>query len=180
MTKKITATQIEGYKRNAILEKFNKIKNNQPKITMKFYSAALLAIGAVAVKLQEGDSTKPPKKEGGEGGQGGEGGEGGDDRGLPFPAPDCPPKPSEEEMKNATDMDIFNKIDVSGNGAISEQEGFNGLYCMVEYGMMEEDAAIFMYEWLGEHVDGDKDGVMGELDASEMEHALKALKELEK
>jgi len=83
-------------------------------------------------------------------------------------------------MENATDMDIFNKIDVSGNGAISEQEGFNGLYCMVEYGMMEEDAAIFMYEWLGEHVDGDKDGVMGELDASEMEHALKALKELEK
>ena len=95
MTKKITATQIEGYKRNAILEKINKKKNNQPKITMKFYSAALLAIGAVAVKLQEGgDSTKPPKKEGGEGGQGGEGGEGGDDRGLPFPAPDCPPKPS--------------------------------------------------------------------------------------
>ena len=74
MTKKITATQIEGYKRNAILEKINKIKNNQPKITMKFYSAALLAIGAVAVKLQEGGTDKPPKKEGGEGGQGGEGG----------------------------------------------------------------------------------------------------------
>ena len=79
MTKKLTATQIEGYKRNAISANNNN-KNNQPKITMKFFTAALLAIGAIAIKIKDDGSQGPPPKEEGEGD-------------LPFPAPTCPDKP---------------------------------------------------------------------------------------
>jgi len=33
-----------------------------------------------------------------------------------MPAPDCPEKPTEEEMKAATPEDIFKKIDADGSG----------------------------------------------------------------
>ena len=78
MTKKITATQIEGYKRNAISANNNN-KNNQPKITMKFFTAALLAIGAIAIKINDTTQGPPPKTDG--------------ESEFPFPEPECPPKP---------------------------------------------------------------------------------------
>lgn len=47
---------------------------------MKFFTAALLAIGAIAIKIKDDGSQGPPPKEEGEGD-------------LPFPAPTCPDKP---------------------------------------------------------------------------------------
>ena len=132
---------------------------------MKFIAASLLAIAASAIHLKEGTADAP--KEYGSYGD------------LPFPAPDCPERPSESDMEGATDEEIFSHIDQSGNGAIDAKEGFEALYCMVEWGYMEEDEAIFMYEFLGDHADLDENGVPGELDATEAAAAMETLDKID-
>ena len=100
---------------------------------MKFTAAAILAIGAAATKITQ---------------YGGEGD-------LPFPAPDCPPKPSKSEMYGATPEEVFDHIDADGSGLIDAHEGFNALYCMVEWGEMTREEAEGVFEYLGSFVGED-------------------------
>ena len=94
---------------------------------MKFTAAAILAICAAATKI---------KQYGGDGD-------------LPFPAPACPPKPSASEMEGATPEDVFNAVDQDGSGYVDAKEGFEALYCMVEWGEMSRDEAEAVFEYLG-------------------------------
>ena len=142
MTKKLTATQIEGYKRNPIFNKI-KIKNKQLKITMKFAAAALLAIAATAVQIKQEDGD------------------------LPYAAPECPPKP---DFENMSDAEIFAKIDADGSETVDAQEGFNALYCMVEYGEMTREEAEWLWHYLGSHAGEDE-----ELSLEEAQTAMAAL-----
>ena len=112
---------------------------------MKFTAAAILAIGAAATKITQ---------------YGGEGD-------LPFPPPECPPKPSESEMYGATPEEIFDHIDADGSGDIDAQEGFNALYCMVEWGEMSREEAEDVFEYLGGHAGED-----GKLDKAEAKAAF--------
>ena len=150
MTKKLTATQIEGYKRNAISANNNNKKTTQPKITMKFFTAALLAIGAAAIKLKDDGTQGPPEA--------GEGGE------FPFPPPDCTDKPDDEGWGPE---DYFNHADANGSGGIDAHEGFNSLYCAVVWGEMKQEEAEWLYEFLSDHADLNEDGDPDELDKSE-------------
>merc|ERR1712109_314557 len=106
----------------------NNNKNNQPKITMKFYSAALLAIGAIAIKLKE------------------EGSQGEGEGDFPYPEPDCEPRP--EDRDGMSPEEHFDAADKTGNGQIDAKEGFEALYCAVVWGEMEEDEAIKAFETL--------------------------------
>ena len=101
---------------------------------MKFTAAAILAIGAAATKITQ---------------YGGEGD-------LPFPAPDCPPKPSKSEMYGATPEEVFDHIDADGSGLIDAHEGFDALYCMVEWGEMTREEAEGVFEYLGSFVGEDR------------------------
>ena len=136
---------------------------------MKFVAAAILAIGAAALHIKE-DGTEAPAHYGGYGGYYGD---------FPFEEPECGDGPTEEEMEAATDEEIWAHIDQNDNGSIDAQEGFNALYCMVEWGYMEEDEAIFMFEFLGEHANLDENGVPDELDPSEAQQAFETLDRLE-
>jgi hypothetical protein len=82
-------------------------------------------------------------------------------------------------MDNATDEDIWAKIDKNDNGTIDAQEGFNALYCMVKWGHMAEEEAIFMFEFLGEHANLDEEGTPDELDPTEAMQAFETLEHLE-
>merc|ERR1711920_84655 len=121
----------------------NKNKNKQLKITMKFTAAAILAIGAAATKITQ---------------YGGEGD-------LPFPPPECPPKPSKSEMYGATPEEVFDHIDADGSGLIDAHEGFNALYCMVEWGEMTREEAEGVFDMI------DADG-SGDIDEKEGKFAL--------
>ena len=82
MTKNLTDGQITGYKRDRFFEKVNNKKNNHNTNKMKFFAAALLAIGATAISLQVEK--------------------------MPFPAPKkCPDKPTLEDLKAATPEQVF-------------------------------------------------------------------------
>ena len=100
---------------------------------MKFTAAAILAIGAAATKITQ---------------YGGEGD-------LPYPAPDCGPKPAKGDMNGASVEEVFDKIDADGSGLIDEQEGFNALYCMVEWEEIDEEEAFAIFEYLGDFVGED-------------------------
>ena len=100
---------------------------------MKFTAAAILAIGAAATKITQ---------------YGGEGD-------LPFPPPECPPKPSKSEMYGATPEEVFDHIDADGSGLIDAHEGFNALYCMVEWEEMTREEAEGVFEYLGSFVGDD-------------------------
>jgi len=52
-------------------------------------------------------------------------------------------------VDKASPEDIFDEIDRDDSGDIDGQEGFNALYCMVEWGLMEEDDARFLFHYLG-------------------------------
>ena len=161
MTKKLTATQIEGYKRNAISANNNNKKTTQPKITMKFFTAALLAIGAAAIKLKDDGSQGPPQG----------------DSEFPFPPPDCSEKPNDDGWGPE---DYFDHADTSGNGALDAQEGFNALYCAVVWGEMDREDAEWLYEFLGSHADLNQEGDPEELDKSEAKAAFETLEKLHK
>ena len=131
---------------------------------MKFFTAALLAIGAIAIKIKD-DTTQgpPPCKEDGE-------------SEFPFPEPDCPPKP--EGISEMSPLEHFEMADVDQSGKVDEQEGFNALYCAVVWGEMERDEAEWLYEYLGEHaaIDGDDSSLSKE----EAEEAFATLEKLGK
>ena len=111
---------------------------------MKFAVAALLAIAATAVQIKQEDGD------------------------LPFPAPKCPPKP---DMEGATDAEIFAAVDADESGEVDAQEGFNALYCMVEWGEMSRDEAEWLWHYLGE--------AAGEDELLSMEEAQAAMDALE-
>ena len=118
---------------------------------MKFYAAALLAIGAAALSLKE----QGPADEGD----------------LPYPAPTCPEPPAED----VSDEEIWMMIDKDGSMSIDAQEGFNALYCMVEWGELTVDEAMFLFDYLGKHADLDEEGTPEELDPSEAMIAFETL-----
>merc|ERR1712051_17636 len=144
-------------------------KNNQPKITMKVFSAALLAIGAAALRLQDGGDGKGPKTDGDE--QGGK--QGGEEGKLPFPVPEYPAKPEGEMSPEA----VFAMIDVNGSNGVDAQEGFNALYCAYEWGEMEKDEAMFMFDWMMAHADLNEEGDPKEIDFDEAMTAINNLME---
>merc|ERR1711981_778170 len=146
----------------------NNKKTTQPKITMKFFTAALLAIGAAAIKLKEGGTQGPP--EGGEGGHGGEG-----ESEFPFPPPDCPEKPDTEGWKP---IDYFNAADTNQSGGVDAQEGFNALYCAVVWEEMSREDAEWLYHFLTDHAQMDPEGNPEELDKSEAKIAFNPLEEM--
>ena len=96
---------------------------------MKFYAAALLALGAAAMKLaHETDADG--------------------NRALPHEAPDCGEPPSQEDAEAAfASPEAFAAVVDTANaegvadGMISEREAFNALYCLVEWGALEEEEA---------------------------------------
>ena len=88
---------------------------------MKFFAAALLAIGATAISLQGTDK-------------------------LPFPAPTkCPEKPTLEDLKAATPEQVFDVVDADKSGAVSLQEAFNALYCLNSWDYLSEADAKTAY-----------------------------------
>ena len=92
---------------------------------MKFFAAALLAVAASAVMVQK-------------------------DADAPFPDPTCPAKPTkkEQDAAKANPESVFDKIDVDGSGKISPQEGYNALYCAVDWGFITKDQAITAGKYL--------------------------------
>merc|ERR1711981_1393726 len=138
----------------------NKKKTTQPKKTMKFFTAALLAIGAAAIKLKEGGTQGIP-------------GEGESE--FPFPPPDCPGKPDTEGW---TPMDYFDAADQNSSGGIDAQEGFNALYCTVIWGEMKREDAEWLYGFLIDHAQMDPEGNPAELDKSEAKIAFNTLEEM--
>merc|ERR1711997_531781 len=106
---------------------------------MKFYAAALLAIGAAAIHLAdepagENADGHPVDSDG--------------NRALPHEAPVCGPEP--ENVKNgevfasganlAAAVDAANAGSVS-DGTITEREAFNALFCLVWWKKMPEEDA---------------------------------------
>ena len=83
---------------------------------MKFFAAALLAVAASAVMVQK-------------------------DADAPFPDPTCPAKPTkkEQDAAKANPESVFDKIDVDGSGKIDAQEGYNALFCAVQWGFLTKD-----------------------------------------
>lgn len=67
--------------------------------------------------------------------------------------------------------------DTDESGTVDEVEGFNALYCAVEWEMMDEDQARWLYDYLGEHaaIDGDEES----LSKDEAEKAFATLEQLE-
>ena len=100
---------------------------------MKFFAAALLAVAASAVQLQNKDA-------------------------KPFPDPTCPAKPTKEEQDaaKANPEKVFDKIDADGSGKISPQEGYNALFCAVEWGFINKDQAIAAGKYLLKAAGDDK------------------------
>ena len=87
---------------------------------------------------------------------------------FPLPPPDCGDKP--EGIETATPEEIFGKIDQDGSGAVDAEEGFEALYCLVEWGMMSEDEAFAAFDHIGSYA-GDDDVV----DFDEMTAAVAAI-----
>jgi acyl carrier protein len=143
---------------------------------MKFLSAALLAIGAAALSLKEADGQGPPAKGGDGSGGDGSGGDrsGGDGESeLPFPAPDCPEKP--KDAHHMSPEDVFKAIDTNDSGFVDKQEGFNALYCAVEWDEIDRETAEFVYDWMFSHADINEDGSPEELDFEEAMIAVDSL-----
>ena len=99
---------------------------------MKFFAAALLAVAASAIMVQ-----KDAK---------------------PFPDPKCPAKPTkaEQEAAKANPESVFDKIDANNDGSIDAQEGYNALFCSVEWGFLTKDQAIAAGEYLSKAAGADK------------------------
>ena len=99
---------------------------------MKIYAAALLALGTAAIQLTQTE--------------------------LPHEAPTCGDPPSEAEVTAATAspeafasvIDTANSTGTS-DGTITEQEVFNALYCLNEWGAISEDDAKAAYNGFQEH-----------------------------
>lgn len=66
----------------------------------------------------------------------------------------------------------FAMVDQDGSGDVDAEEGFEALYCMVEWGMMSEEEAWFLYDFLGAHADYNPDGNPETVDFGEAMHAL--------
>jgi Ca2+-binding EF-hand superfamily protein len=115
---------------------------------MKFAAAALLAIAATAVQIK--------KQEDGD---------------LPFPEPVCPEKPTESEIYDASLEDAFAAIDADGSGEVDAQEGFNALWCMAKWEVIDQEEA----KWLGYYLGA----AAGEDELLSMEEAQAALDTLE-
>merc|ERR1711981_176738 len=122
-----------------------KIKNNQLKKTMKIFAAALLAIVSQAISLKEEGGEMKPKK------------------GPPSEAeidahidmlledpPQCPDEPSGEDVEAGKEDPeaVFDMIDQDGSGEIDDKEGFDALYCAVEWGWIDEGMARDAYKFL--------------------------------
>ena len=136
---------------------------------MKFYAAALLAIGAAAIHLAdepagENADGHPVDADG--------------NRALPHEAPVCGPEP--ENVKNgevfasganlAAAVDAANAESVS-DGTITEREAFNALYCLVVWDKMpEEDAWAAFDGFQADH--GAGGSVSVEVAAKELQEAL--------
>ena len=134
---------------------------------MKIFAAALLAIVSQAISLkEEGGEMKPKKAAPSE-----EEIDAHIDMLLETP-PTCPPKPSEEEVEAGKEDPeaVFDLIDQDGSGEIDDKEGFDALYCAVEYGMIDEGTARDAFKFLAVYAGDDE-----KLDIDEAAAALKAL-----
>ena len=125
---------------------------------MKFFSAALLAIGAIAIQLKDDGSQGPPP-----------------DSEFPFPEPECGEAP--EGLEDKEPIELFGMADTDKSGDLDEVEGFNALYCAVKWGFMERDQAEWLYEYLGEHAAIDDDDE--KLSKKEAKEAFETLEKLE-
>jgi hypothetical protein len=83
-------------------------------------------------------------------------------------------------MDKMSPEDIFAKVDHDSSGAVSAEEGFNALYCMVEWDEMKEDEARFLYQYLGDHANHNPDGTPDELDFDEAMYAMNNLEDMMK
>ena len=115
---------------------------------MKFFAAALLAVAASAIMVQ-----KDAK---------------------PFPDPVCPDKPTKEEQAAAKENPelVFDKIDTDGSGKIDAQEGYNALFCAVQWKFITKEEAIAAGEYLV--------GAAGDDKLLSKDEAKKALEGLDK
>ena len=121
---------------------------------MKFFTAALLAIGAAAIKLKDDGTQGPP--------QGGDG-----ESEFPFPPPDCGEPPAGIDQRPSA-ADAFALIDQDGSQSLDAEEGYEAFYCLVDWGAMTEDEAFAAFDFIGGYA-GDDD----EVDKTELEKAFK-------
>ena len=134
---------------------------------MKIFAAALLAIVSQAISLkEEGGEMKPAKEPPTEAEL-----DAHIDM-LMMNPPECPPKPSDDEIEEGkkNPEKVFDLIDQDQSGEIDDVEGFNALYCGVEYGMIDEDTARDVFKYLAVFAGGDE-----KLDKDEAKAALEAL-----
>ena len=73
---------------------------------------------------------------------------------LPFPPPDCGDMPTEKP----TEGEAFSHVDKNDNGKLSANEGFDAIYCLVEWGHMTEDEGFAAFEFISGFA-GDDDEV---------------------
>ena len=116
---------------------------------MKVFSAALLAIGAAAIRLEDFSY-------------------------LPFAAP----KQCDSIPDGLDDWEYFNMMDHDDSGDISSREAFEALYCAVEWGVYTQEYADFMYAWMFLHTKHNEDGDSDTLDRIEFIDALENLDKL--
>ena len=86
--------------------------------------------------------------------------------------PQCPEKPSEDEIEAGKEdpEKVFDTIDRDGSGEIDAKEGFDALYCAVEWEMISEEDARAAFKYLGKAAGKD-----GKLSKGEAEAAMEAL-----
>lgn len=86
--------------------------------------------------------------------------------------PQCPERPSEDEIEAGKEDPeaVFDTIDRDGSGAIDAKEGFDALYCAVEWEMISEDEARGAFKYLAKAAGKD-----GKLSKDEAEAAMEAL-----
>jgi hypothetical protein len=60
-----------------------------------------------------------------------------------------------EGIEFATPEEIFGTIDQDDSGAVDAKEGFESLYCLVEWGIMTEDEAFAAFDHIGSYAGED-------------------------
>lgn len=82
-------------------------------------------------------------------------------RAFPRPTPDCPEMPMVEDPSVE---EIFGMIDQDGSGKLNEKEGFEALYCLVIWGVLDEDEAFAAFDHIGSFAGDDDEVDLGEME----------------
>ena len=68
--------------------------------------------------------------------------------------------------KKPTLDEAFDFIDTDGSGKLDAEEGYNALYCLVEWGALSEEEAFAAFDHIGSFAGEDDEVDMKELEAA--------------